>query len=521
MSRKRNIGTIAALGGFTASVALLTGLSGARADDLQQLQANQQLLQQEINQLAALRTPATPGAPSMAGSFPRSILIPGTDTSLKVGGYVKFNAFYWLSGGPANGNVAASDAVDNFIQGLPLDLHGTGLLAPAVFNQHSRGGGVFEMTARESRLNVETRTPTEWGPANTFFEFDFYGCNNFSCSAVNHASNTIVPRLRHAYGTLGPWLAGQTWVPVFDLEAHPDTIDFGGQMGQFGYARAPQLRYTWAGPYGLNGMAALVLPATDVYSPVGTFQTDTATIVAGGIVIQGPATFGAINPSTSKAPDLNLVFGANQPWGHVRLNAIAQQLELQDGALVSKSYIGYGGGFSGNVRPGWFGWEKDGFGFEAFAGSGLGRYSDGTVGGGAEALVTNFGAAPGTDFNKCGYGSVAGGAAAVTPICELFIRAGTVTQYGGQVNYAHYWLPNLRSTITYGFQGSDVPADLIGAAQADLVVNRSLWAAGANLIWSPVAFIDIGLEYWFAQRETVGHMRGDENVLESEFKVNF
>ncbi|HEV2300688.1 MAG TPA: hypothetical protein VGR91_03880, partial [Stellaceae bacterium] len=89
MNRKRNIGTIAALGGFTASVALLTGLSGARADDLQQLQANQQLLQQEIDQLAALKTPATPGAASMAGSFPRSILIPGTDTSLAVGGYVK------------------------------------------------------------------------------------------------------------------------------------------------------------------------------------------------------------------------------------------------------------------------------------------------------------------------------------------------------------------------------------------------------------------------------------------------
>ena len=517
MTKARTIGAVAAIGTLTAGIALLTAVPGARADDLQQLQANQQLLQQEIDQLAALRTPATPGAPSLAGSFPRSILIPGTDTSLSVGGYVQLNAFYWFSGGPANGNPAASDAVDNFIQGLPLDLHGTGLLAAPTFNQHSRGGGVFEMTARESRLNVQTKTPTAWGPADTFLEFDFYGCNGFSCSGANHASNTIVPRLRHAYGTLGPWLAGQTWVPVFDLQAHPDTIDFGGQMGQFGYARAPQLRYTWQGPYGFNGIGALVSPATDVYSPLGSFQTDTTTTAGAG----NPASFEGINPTTSKAPDINLVAGINQPWGHVRLNFIAQQSELQDGAFVSKSYVGYGGGFSGNVRPGWFGWAKDGFGFEAFAGSGLGKYSDGTTGGGAEALATNFGAAPGTLLNKCGYGSVAGGAAAVTPTCELFIRAGTVTQYGGQVNYAHYWLPNVRSTITYGFQGSDIPSVLIGAAQADLSVNHSLQAAGVNLIWSPVAFIDIGIEYWWAQRETVGHMRGDENLIETEFKVSF
>ncbi|HVH74428.1 MAG TPA: hypothetical protein VM755_05885, partial [Stellaceae bacterium] len=82
MTTARRIGAVAAIGTLTAGIALLTGLSNARADDLSQLQANQQLLQQEINQLAALKTPATPGAASLAGSFPRSILIPGTDTSL-------------------------------------------------------------------------------------------------------------------------------------------------------------------------------------------------------------------------------------------------------------------------------------------------------------------------------------------------------------------------------------------------------------------------------------------------------
>jgi hypothetical protein len=45
MSRNRNIGTIAALGGVTAVVALLTGLPSAGADELSDSQAKNQLLQ--------------------------------------------------------------------------------------------------------------------------------------------------------------------------------------------------------------------------------------------------------------------------------------------------------------------------------------------------------------------------------------------------------------------------------------------------------------------------------------------
>ena len=45
MSRNRNIGTIAALGGVTAVVALLTGLPSAGADELSDAQAKNQLLQ--------------------------------------------------------------------------------------------------------------------------------------------------------------------------------------------------------------------------------------------------------------------------------------------------------------------------------------------------------------------------------------------------------------------------------------------------------------------------------------------
>ncbi len=120
MTRKRNIGNVAAIGGATAMVALLTGLSGARADELADLRANQQLLQQRIDQLAqaqaqyhpppplsggagggqalTLGSQPAPTAPSLGGSFPRSFLIPGTDTSIRVGGFVDITALDFLQG---------------------------------------------------------------------------------------------------------------------------------------------------------------------------------------------------------------------------------------------------------------------------------------------------------------------------------------------------------------------------------------------------------------------------------------
>src|SRR5476649_2449287 len=95
MMKGRKIGTTALLGGSTTALAMLTGLAGARADDLK---VNQQLLSERLDQLAAVgqqpgagaylgvdQGPAA-GAPVTGGSFPRSNLMPSTETSLKIYG---------------------------------------------------------------------------------------------------------------------------------------------------------------------------------------------------------------------------------------------------------------------------------------------------------------------------------------------------------------------------------------------------------------------------------------------------
>src|SRR5215472_14165452 len=52
MIGKRNIGSVAAIGGMSAAFALLTGLPAASADELADLRANQELLQKRIDQLS-------------------------------------------------------------------------------------------------------------------------------------------------------------------------------------------------------------------------------------------------------------------------------------------------------------------------------------------------------------------------------------------------------------------------------------------------------------------------------------
>jgi hypothetical protein len=90
MSRKQGSARMAAIGGLIAMIAVLGGQRCACADELSDLRANNELLQQRLDQIQqATGDPgAPPGTPLKDGSFPRSFLIPGTDTSVRVGGSV-------------------------------------------------------------------------------------------------------------------------------------------------------------------------------------------------------------------------------------------------------------------------------------------------------------------------------------------------------------------------------------------------------------------------------------------------
>jgi hypothetical protein len=547
MTKTHAIGTFAAIGSLTATIALLTGLPAASADELADLRANQELLQRRIEQLAQGRDPnvprgggvpgaygaeAVPGVPLSGGSFPRSFLIPGTDTSIRVGGQVTEVLDYWLQNGPANPSQSTTLSTNGNLQGQSLDIHGQqvpGLGAPAVavlgrpgFGappaqvNHSRGSGIFLQSPRESRLNVETRTPTAWGESRTFIEFDMAGCTSFSCQTLTHVGDNLAFRFRYGYATLGGFLAGQANSNFSDPDANGEVLDFGGPIGQAGLVRVPQVRYTIAGPWGSAWSASIETPETDLMTPAGPLFQDTTGIGAGSITAPpGPATsftyfsnvYGTVangtqvnfNPAKNVAPDIAFASYWSQPWGHVDFKLVGRDLTVTDGRFFAKSYFGFGGSISGDVKPGWFGWNKDDFTWQATAGNGIGRYLNDQTN---AALATNYLLAP-TSQNQANS-----------------ILFHPISAFGMQFGYQHWWLPNLRSNINYGFAYYDISTNLIGPS-ASMTVNKKLQTIHVNVIWSPVAFIDTGIEYIWGQREVLTNIYGTQQALVGKFQVKF
>jgi hypothetical protein len=84
--------------------------------------------------------------------------------------------------------------------------------------------------AKETRLNLDIRGTVEERELRMFIETDFYG------------SSTVL-RLRHAYGSWGGLLAGQTWTTFMDDDNLPRTIDFEAPMA-FAQVRQAQARWT-------------------------------------------------------------------------------------------------------------------------------------------------------------------------------------------------------------------------------------------------------------------------------------
>ncbi|MBV9154368.1 MAG: hypothetical protein JO204_21580 [Alphaproteobacteria bacterium] len=132
---------IAAIGWSLPIFVLSTGLSAVRADELADLKANQELLQRRIDQLAQVPPPPPPGVPGgpggpvMAGSFPRSFVISGTEVSLRLGGQGVGSVLWYLKGAAAGGALSGNGGQPNEI--FTDGTGGTGNLASVPLNTHT------------------------------------------------------------------------------------------------------------------------------------------------------------------------------------------------------------------------------------------------------------------------------------------------------------------------------------------------------------------------------------------------
>jgi hypothetical protein len=199
-----------------------------------------------------------------------------------------------------------------------------------------------------------------------------------------------------------------------------------------------------------------------------------------------------------------------QPWGHVDFAGVLVPQNFNDGHYIDRTFLGYGGHFSGDVKPGWFGWAKDDILFSVVVGEGIGGYMAGGWSG-AAAMSTNF-----TVATACATpqpGCIGGNAASNV----LFKSNFNWSTNGG---YQHWWAPNLRSTIAAGMAQQDISSQLIGPAQAS-TFSKEQWNAFVNLVWNPVAFVTAGIQYNYGTRIVVANGKGHAQGLSAKFRVAF
>ena len=318
--------------GFAAALLASVAIAPANADERAAVEAQIEALQARVGALEARRARArvTAAAAVERGSKPRSWKLPGTNTSMQLGGYAKLDIIYDL-------NASSGDTLG--ITGLPID-------GSAAGNRQ----GNFRIHARQSRLWIKTWTPTDWGGMATVIEADFFGGGGNQL-----VSNSNSFRIRKAYGRLGPVLAGQDFSTFYLGPAVGPTIDFNGPSGQV-FIRQALIRYTHSFGGGTSLDIAVENPETGfVISP-------------GGLAVAG-----ALGPSLDSLPDIGIKLSHRFSKGYVALAGLFRRLNVNDGgaAGLSSSTFGWGVHFGGVLR---FNNNRTRIGGTVVGGEGLGRY---------------------------------------------------------------------------------------------------------------------------------------------------
>jgi hypothetical protein len=556
MSRTPAIGAFVVIG---LNAAVLMGPPAATADELADLRANQELLQKRIDQLAqgSVPGPYVPGfgpetlrniggTPATAGSFPRSFRIPGTDTSLRIGGFANASALWYIRGAAPGGQLDGQGSNNTtFTDGQG----GTGNLGSIPLNNSTARGRdtAFIVSGKQTRFLVDARTPTAWGEAKAYIEIDFsYNNTNTIQSNAQGVASSWLPRFRKGYATLGGLEAGQDTGIFHDPDSDPELVDFGGEATSNGRARAPQVKYTYAGPLGTVFVGGIENPIPRLQGPFGQADLDTNQIptiaacsVTGNTTANLPADTACLgnaaffSPLQSQWPELIGTARINQPWGHVQIGGVVRTDYLNDGQFLDRKYVGYAGSISGDAHPfsgnpGPLGKDDLGWKFNA------GVEPGGQIANGA-GLVTNFGApifVPGVGLvnpltsaawnardssqSLTGTGIVNG--INVRQAYDRLVSTQSPTTYSAAIWYQHWWTENLRSTLEISAIYNHENTNILGQGNTN---NKQLSIAHANVFWSPVAFIDFGAEYGWGHRVTVANFKGDAYTLQGEMRVRF
>ena len=317
---------------------------------------------------------------------------------------------------------------------------------------------------RQSRLGVRSTTPTSMGNLNTTFEFELFGVG------VDEGQTTF--RLRHAYGEVGQFGAGQTWSPFMDPDVFPNSLEYWGPTGLAWY-RNVQVRWTPIATPTNTFMVAFERPGASGDSGIYSDRVELQNI-----------------KPRFPIPDLSAAWRTNQKWGYFRVAGQLREIKwddvLEDDFDLSGRATGWGLNLSSNLNAG----KNDVIRVAFVVGEGIqNAMNDSPIDVGVEANRGNR-ATP-----------VVGKAIPITAL-SVFVD--------------HKWNGELSSAFGYSRQDNDNTSE-----QAPDAFRVGQYALG-NLLYTPVPNAMAGVEFQWGRRENFSDgFHSDGVKLQFSFKYNF
>jgi len=333
---------------------------------------------------------------------------------------------------------------------------------PSFKDQYGKDNNWFA-GVRQTRFGVRTSSPTSLGELKTQFEFELFG------TGVDSGQTTF--RLRHAYGELGQFGAGQYWSPFMDPDVFPNSLEYWGPTGMV-FFRNVQVRWM---PIKGDTNLTLALERPGASGDPG--------VLAGRIELQNVK-------GRFPLPDFTGAYTYGAPWGYVRVAGALRRIYwddmLEDQFDLSGSATGWGVNFSSNLKP----TKNDVVRLQVMYGEGVENYMNDSP------VDIGIAANPGS---------------AVTPILGKPVPVLGVVAF-----LDHTWNERFSSTVGYSLADHD---NLEGQA-ADSYQRGDYFLF--NLLYTPVRNVMMGGEFQYGRRKNFSDGFTSDGVkIQFSFKYNF
>ncbi len=319
-----------------------------------------------------------------------------------------------------------------------------------------------DFTAKQSRFWLNLDSNVAGKTVKGYLEFDFQ--TSPGSQGSQRTTNGYNPALRRAFMQIDRWTFGQDWTTFQYTGALPESTDYVGGAEGTVFVRQPLIRYSAP----LGGGATLHLSAENPES--GTAALGSPTLAENG---------------DDRLPD----FAARLAWagksGELSLGGLVRQVRVEN-LGVSTQAGGYGLSLGGKL---FLNEAKSGDArFMVTYGRNIGRY-----------VGLNF--APDAVLVSATNKLEAANVFAVIGALRVPLASG------------------VRANLMGSFQNVDY-ADAL--ARADIAAfNKKAWSVAANLFYSPVKNIDLGIEYRHGERELVNGADGSTDRIDVVAKYSF